>query len=54
MQTLESILRRQASERCGMTEKSIDFFRWMPCNAFDILGMFHENTHALEVGVRLD
>ena len=36
-----------------MAEKLIDFFRWMPCNVFDILGVFHEDTHALEVSVRL-
>ena len=37
-----------------MAEKSIDFFRWMPRNAFDILAVFHEDTHTLKVSVRLD
>jgi hypothetical protein len=36
-----------------MAEKSIDVFRWMPCNAFEILSVFQEDSHALEVSIRL-
>jgi hypothetical protein len=40
-------IRMSESDRV-MAGKSIDFFRWMPCNAFDILSVFHGDTHELE------
>jgi hypothetical protein len=48
------MLRRGASECCGDGREMIDLLCRMPCDAFDVLGMFHEDPHALKVGVRLD
>jgi hypothetical protein len=32
----------------------IDLLSRVPCHAFDILGMFHEDPHTFKVGIRLD
>jgi hypothetical protein len=34
--------------------KEIDLFRWMPRDAFDILSVFHEHAHALEIRIRVN
>src|SRR5712671_4890377 len=40
---------------CGdEQEKMVDLLLRMPCDAFDVLGMFHEHPHTLKVSVRLD
>ena len=48
------MLRIGASECGGDDREMIDLLCGMPCDAFDILGMFHEDPHALKVGVRLN
>ena len=38
----------------GDVRKVIDLLTGMPCDAFNILCMFHKHPHTLKVGVRLD
>jgi len=37
----------------GQVEKKIDLFDGMPGHALHILTMLHEDTHALEIGIRM-
>jgi hypothetical protein len=35
-------------ERCG------DLFLWVPGHAFDILCMFHQDSHTFKIGIRVN